>query len=93
MNQDSRAGIAERYALATQSTDLGQRAGKCDADVLAAAALAARCVTKDKANRDVVDYAALKRVNLALAIYRYGITCDKSGIQSIVEACDDWLIC
>lgn len=86
-----RAGIAERYVIATQSTDLHQGAGSCDADVLVAAALAASCITMVD-GREVIDHAKRKKYSLALAAYRYGVTGDKSGIWPIVEACDEWLI-
>lgn len=91
MNQD-RASIAEKYAVATQTSDLRQRPGHCDADVLVAAAMITACVRRDASGAEVIDWDKRKRVSLALAIYRYGVTGDKSGIWPIVEACDDWLI-
>lgn len=69
--------VAERYARATRSSDLGQSAEhQTDADVLIAAGIAA---------------SGNQRKILALAIYRLGVTGDMSGIHPIVEACDGWM--
>lgn len=88
-----RTSVAEQYVIATQTSDLRARAEcRTDADILIASGMIAACVKLDASGREVIDHEKRKRVSLALACYRYGVTGDKSGIWPIVEACDDWLI-
>lgn len=74
---DERITVAERYARATQSSDLSPTVERrTDADVLMAAGIAA---------------SGDPRKILALAIYRLGVTGDRSSLWQIVEECDGWL--
>lgn len=67
---------AERYAIATGSSDLTPRAsGHCDADKLIAAGWAA---------------SDPKRA-IALSLYRMAVTGNTQGLQGVVDAMDGWL--
>lgn len=73
----SRAQVAERYARATQSSDLSVRPNeRCDADVLLAAGYAA---SNDR------------RRSIALDLYRMGVRNDLSGISSVAAEMSGWL--
>lgn len=73
----SRATVAERYAKATQTSDLTTRLDqRCDADVLLAAGYAA---------------SGDRRKNIALHVYRMTIRQDLGGLAPVVEEVDNWL--
>lgn len=69
--------VEDRYILATGSTDLSLRPGRCDADRLLAAAYAAR---KDR------------RGMWGLALWRLGYTSDRSCLKLMVSTATGWLI-
>ncbi len=72
-----RVTVAEQYARATTSGDLRMASDhRTDADVLLAAGIAA--------GND-------PRRQLALKIYRMGVTGSLEGLSDVVHACEDWL--
>lgn len=74
---DDRVTAAERYAIATSTSDLSQSADKrCDADKL----IAAGWVTQGDPRRSV-----------ALDLYRMAVTGNTNGLSSVVDTMDGWL--
>lgn len=75
---DRPPGLAERYASATESSDLTPRMDRrCDADYLLAAGIAA---SKDP------------RKALALSAYKLGLSGGTTGLYEVVSAIDGWLL-
>lgn len=73
----SKATVAERYAHATQTTDLTVHLNeRCDADVLLAAGYAA---SKDR------------RRGIALQVYRMAVRQDLGGLSVVAEEVGHWL--
>lgn len=69
--------VADRYASAANTSNLRVKETFCDADLLLAAGIAA------SKNREK---------SVALAVYRVGVTGDRSGLPAIVDELADWLI-
>lgn len=72
-----RPTVAERYDLATDTTDLTLRGGRCDADLLLAAGYAA---------------AGNVRGQQALALYRMKATGDRAGLTALLDTSTGWLV-
>lgn len=73
----SQGSVAERYDVATDTSDLGLRDGRCDADVLLAAGYATARNTRGA---------------LALSLYRIRATGHRNGLLQIANAAEGWLV-
>ena len=75
-DDDSQITLAERYSHAAMTGDLTPREGRCDADILLAAGIAA---------------SGDREKSVALALYRVSVTGDRTGLPALVEEMAGWL--